>query len=568
VPTTRGELTDFLAARLSRPQRHRLLQGYPSLPQMRPAAPRLVPDGPPIDAFTREAVEGIRNTSGALNTARPELGKRTRSSQALLARWQSEAAQAPSSGREARMRAAHERLRPSIEKHVSFASSLLALPDPAVPPFIDVDRERDLIVGVIPHAQCTPRVEGCGFCTFPHEAANKASRANVVSAVGDELRAILKREPHVAGRRVEALYFGGGTANLAAPEQIATLFATIGERLSLDDAEVSLEGVPSLFASWFHAPLKMLASLKVRQRRISMGIQTFERAWIERMGRTGFGDARSIEHLVSRCRSMGITTSGDFLFNLPGQPLGAMIDDVDRAIGIGLDQICLYNLVLYEGLGTPWSKDAALVAAMPDNETACDHFLALRGRLLDAGFVQTTLTNFERAEVANGERAFVYERASFSPEKTDAIGFGPMSLSLFVDEKRRRAVKLLRRKDMRGTPWSGDDLCSLCEGDDLRLLFVTRSLAKGAFETSAYARLCGSRIEDDFPGALAALRSAALIETTADGIALTPRGMFFSDAVVSTFIAEKSPARDGAGVHTQAALAEPTRVIVDYDGMG
>lgn len=48
---------------------------------------------------------------------------------------------------------------------------------------------------------------------------------------------------------------------------------------------------------------------------------------------------------------------------------------------------------------------------------------------------------------------------------------------------------------------------------------------------------------------------------------LRPRGMFFSDAAVSTFVAEKQPLRAGAGVHTRTALAEPMRVV-DYGGMG
>ena len=61
--------------------------------------------------------------------------------------------------------------------------------------------------------------------------------------------------------------------------------------------------------------------------------------------------------------------------------------------------------------------------------------------------------------------------------------------------------------------------------------------------------------------------SRGLLRVDAANVALTPRGMFFSDAVVSTFIAEKQIPRQGAGVHTMTALADPTR-IVDYGGMG
>jgi oxygen-independent coproporphyrinogen-3 oxidase len=559
-----------LRRRLARPQRHRLLQGYPALPQMRLAAPPCSPGG---DGEPEPLFDGVRSLRGALVTGRAELVAQRSSLEGYLgAADRADAAsttRAPGGAgdpREERQRVARARTRPQVEARLERLRAVLAAPDHAEPPFVDLDPSRDLIVGIIPHTQCTPRLAGCGFCTFPHDAPDKRARAKVVGVVAEQIRS-MRDWAELEGRPVHALYFGGGTANLATPEELASLFAALGERLKLDDAEVSLEGVPALFASWVHAPLRMLAGLNVRQRRISMGIQTFDRRALDRMGRGAFGDERTVRKLVAKCRAMGITTSGDLLFNLPGQRRAAMEDDVDRALDAGLEQICLYNLVLYAGLGTPWSEDPALVAAMPDNETACERWLSLRARLIGAGYVQTTLTNFERADVATSDRAFRYERASFSPERTDGLGFGPMSLSMFVDPVRRRAVKLLRRKDLRSTPWSGQDLCSLCEGDDLRLLFVTRSLSKGHFDKGTYQAFCGSSVDDDFPNALRALREAALIDDAPDAVRLLPRGMFFSDAVVSTFVAERARERTGAGVHTSAALAEPTR-IVDYDGMG
>lgn len=124
----------------------------------------------------------------------------------------------------------------------------------------------------------------------------------------------------------------------------------------------------------------------------------------------------------------------------------------------------------------------------------------------------------------------------------------------------------MRRKDLRSPAWSGHDLYFPCEGDDLRLFFVTRSLAKGGFDARVYAEFCGSALATDFPHALAALTARGLVESAPDRLSLTPRGMFFSDAVVATFVAEKARPRTGEGVRTHAALGEP--LLLDYDGMG
>ena len=62
-----------------------------------------------------------------------------------------------------------------------------------------------------------------------------------------------------------------------------------------------------------------------------------------------------------------------------------MEDDVDRAVDIGLDHLGLYHLVLFAGLGTEWSRDPALVAALPTNEDAAVNWLVLRGGCSGAG---------------------------------------------------------------------------------------------------------------------------------------------------------------------------------------
>jgi hypothetical protein len=75
-----------------------------------------------------------------------------------------------------------------------------------------------------------------------------------------------------------------------------------------------------------------------------------------------------------------------------------MRDDVQRAVDIGLDQICLYHLVLFRGLGTAWSRDEKPCSPRClTNEEGADNWLLLREFLLDRGYRQTSLTNFERS---------------------------------------------------------------------------------------------------------------------------------------------------------------------------
>jgi oxygen-independent coproporphyrinogen-3 oxidase len=439
-------------------------------------------------------------------------------------------------------------------------------------PFITIDESRPLIIGVIPHTQCVPKTPACGFCTFPHEAQDKRQRAAVVRSVSREVFLVARsHENELLNRRVDAVYFGGGTANLASTAEIRELFDTLGKFFEVAQAEVTLEGIPSLFASWFHAHIKELARLPARHKRISMGIQTFEPQQLERMGRESFGDQKTIEGNVRHAHDLGLTASGDLLFALPGQTLDQMRDDVAQAIDCGLDQVCLYHLVLYAGLGTPWSNNPELVGAMKEPETIAEYWLDLRERLLKSGFVQTTLTNFEREEIHKTDRRFIYEEASFNPDVYDALGFGPLSISTLIDYTRNRGIKLLRRKHVGAIPWSKDDLYFGYELEDLKLLWVTRCLAGLALDRARYRSRFGGDVSEHFPSALAAAVENGLLQAGEKAITWTPRGMFYSDSVIGTFAAERAAKlrASAAGLKTQRVLEEPINLRSEtYPGMG
>jgi coproporphyrinogen III oxidase-like Fe-S oxidoreductase len=503
-----------IASRMQRPQRHRLLQGFPPLPLMRAAT-------------TSRSALAVRQADGAVI---------------------------------------------NIEDKDRMFAVVDPKPDDLVEPFINIDKSRPLIIGIIPHTQCIPRTHACGFCTFPHDAPDRRQRASVVRSVAKDIDDVVEwHGDKLSGRRVDAIYFGGGTANLSSTAELKGLFGNLASNFNVAQAEVTLEGIPSLFASWFHSHLKALAALPVRHKRISMGMQTFNRQQIERMGRQSFGDEVMVKGIVRRAHSLGLTASGDFLFALPGQTLEQMRDDVDRAIDCGFDQICLYHLVLYAGLGTPWSKDASLVGEMKAPGVIAEYWLDLRERLLERGFVQTTLTNFERKDIHGTDRRFIYEEASFNPDVYDALGFGPLSISAHIDYAQRRGVKLLRRKRIGALPWSGDDLYFGYELEDLKLLWITRCLAGLSLDRARYRSRFDDDVADHFPAALSAAVEMGLLKVDEKTIALTPRGMFYSDSVVGTFAAERAAKirEHASGLNTLRILEEPINLHSEvYGGMG
>jgi oxygen-independent coproporphyrinogen-3 oxidase len=404
-----------------------------------------------------------------------------------------------------------------------------------LPPF---DPSRGLLVGILPHPFCNPAVLGCGFCTFPHEAFTSRKAAGVIDHVLREIEQALRAQPSLFGRTIAGLYFGGGTANLSPPEPFRGLCRALAQAFDLSQAEVTLEGVPAAFLSRRPLLIDVLREeLPARHFRLSMGIQTFDRNRLKQMGRLGFGDGETFRDVVRFGHSLGFTVSGDLLFNLPAQSLGQMKDDVRSAVDIGLDHMGLYHLVLFEGLGTAWSKDPALVASLPTNAEAAENWLELQELLDDLGFDQTTLTNFERREFRGHPRRFVYEELSFRPDRFDMLGFGPTGISFA--HQGRNAVKVLNPDSAaeyvaavaRGRPaWNR---VFVYTPDDLRVFHLVRRLAALRISRTNY-RLCfGSDPLDDFPREFEALGQEGLIDVTEETIVPTGLGTFYADSIAS-----------------------------------
>lgn len=449
----------------------------------------------------------------------------------------------------------------------------------ARPADIDLDvrprKNRGLLVGVLPHPYCNPTVAGCGFCTFAHQQHRNDRAGEVIEHVVAEIQNRVDAQPaHLFDRQVDALYFGGGTANLSPAEPFRKLCRTLAEAFDLRDAEVTLEGVPAYFVK--RRPLLldvMREELPARHFRISMGIQTFDPERLRRMGRQAFGDVGTFMDVVEAAHDRGFTVSADFLYDLPHQSPAEMRRDVDRADALGLDHLGLYHLVLFRGLGTAWAQDPEMLAGLPDNETAADNWQDLRDRLRRAGWEQTTLTNFERKAFQGNANRFVYEEYGFQVDRYDALGFGPGGISFAADADFRGGLKLLN-------PDKAEDYCAAVrqgqapwdrffryEEADLRVLYLIRRLAALKIDPQEYRRLFASDLRRDFAGEIRLLAEEGLLVDGNDRLEPTPRGMFYGDTIASLFAQRRSDVLRGR-LREKTALADRAAEFAFDNGYG
>jgi oxygen-independent coproporphyrinogen-3 oxidase len=404
----------------------------------------------------------------------------------------------------------------------------------------DYHSDKPLLVGVLPHSYCNPKIAGCGFCTFPHEDFSSLKATAAVNGVLQEIQNRVSGCPSLEGKRIDALYFGGATANLTPAEPFRKLCRKLNELFDLREAEVTLEGVPAFFLNRKPWLLDILQEeLAARHFRISMGIQSFSKQWLSRMGRTAFGDSEVFAQVVEMAHSRKMTVSGDLLFNLPGQSLSEMLSDIQSGVNIGLDQVCLYHLVMFRGLATAWARDPELIAALPGNERAAANWEAIRTTAVDSGYHQTTLTNFEKSSFQGDDRGYIYEVRSFDADRYNMIGFGPSGISYSSSDPSRTGLKTMNPESSleylqsvgkQSTVWNR---YFTFDAESQRLLYVTRQFAKLSMDRNRYQEVFGTDVMSDFGSELEILAEMELIEIASTTIRLTVRGMFFSDTVAS-----------------------------------
>ena len=407
---------------------------------------------------------------------------------------------------------------------------------------------RAALLGVLPHPYCNPRVRGCGFCTFPQEKLDRSRLPDVVAAVEREVRAFARERDDARDIAIPAVYLGGGTANLTPPGEFESLCDALAEVFTLDQAEITLEGVPRYFQIGDHHLMRALRGrFPDAALRISVGVQTLDPGWLKKMGRAGFGDRRCFEEVVEHAHAMGFAASADLLINLPGQPVEQMLSDIDGVVALGFDQVCLYHLVLFAGLGTPWSDDPELLGAMGTNAAAFANWRRCVDRLKAHGFEQVTLTNFARRPAARPD--FRYEPLGFEPADHDLLGFGPGAINAWSDASFHAGGKLINPRDaqrytgmVQASQYTVWRRWFWSERADQAILFLTRSVARLRVDQEKYEALFGEPLHAGFGAEVEALVSAGLMQERGRWLELTEAGRFFADSVAGLFAWRRAPA--------------------------
>jgi oxygen-independent coproporphyrinogen-3 oxidase len=231
---------------------------------------------------------------------------------------------------------------------------------------------------------CTAK---CTYCDFNSYAGQDSLMRPYAEAVAREAALWA---PHVGGRKVETVFFGGGTPSLLPLPQMATIIEAVREHYDFAPGfEMTLEANPGT------VDLAHLSGLhKLGFNRISFGVQSFHEDELRTLER--IHDAREVEDAYHWARQAGFDNVNlDLIYGLQGQTMAGWQTNLEKALALGPEHLSLYALTLEEG--TPLTRDVARGRSSgPDLDLQADMFEWSRKRMKRAGCEHYEVSNWAR----------------------------------------------------------------------------------------------------------------------------------------------------------------------------
>ena len=338
--------------------------------------------------------------------------------------------------------------------------------------------------------------------------------------------------PRLGGRRIDTVFFGGGTPSLFQPEDFARLLGSLRRRIDFaGDAEITMEANPGTiergrFDGYRDAGIN----------RVSLGAQTFVPRALEVLGRIHTADdtLRAVEELrAAKLDNFNL----DLMYALPQQTLEEALADVRTACGLNPSHISYYQLTM-----EPGTVFHSRPPPLPDEEAAWQIQSECQRLLGRAGYVQYEISAYARDGARCRHNVNYWSFGDYVGIGAGAHGKLSLALPLRIlrttkPKQPREYQEQVRQAGLGDSAAAAIGESSFIAAADLPFEFMLNALRLNeGFSTRDYERRTGL----DMGSIEAKLRqgqSRGLLETSLTGWRPTELGRRFLNDLQASFLA-------------------------------
>ena len=249
----------------------------------------------------------------------------------------------------------------------------------------------------------------CPYCDFNSHVRAEVNQTAWRKALLTEIR---ETAALTGPRRVDTVFFGGGTPSLMPPETIAAIIAEIDTVWGLKKgAEISMEANPTSVEAG-----RFAAFSDAGVNRLSMGIQALNDADLKALGRM-----HSVAEAIKAfdiAKKFFNNVSFDLIYARQNQTLSDWQVELEKALDMAVDHLSLYQLTIENGTRFGQLFERGKLRHLPDENTATDMYFATQEICNTAGMAGYETSNHARNH-AQSQHNLIYWRYG------DYAGIGP-----------------------------------------------------------------------------------------------------------------------------------------------
>lgn len=292
-----------------------------------------------------------------------------------------------------------------------------------------VRRRTDDLAGIYIHVPFCARQ--CPYCDFAVDVRRTIPHREYADAIVAEFD---RRKARLDRRRVQTVYFGGGTPSLWRPDQLARVLAHLFEHLGERPVEVCMEANPvditrENLRAWTDAGVG----------RLSIGCQSFQPRVLDILNRNHTRE-QALEAVELAIEYGPPAVSLDLIFGNPEQTMAEWQADLDVVEGLGgLAHLSAYNLTIEPGTAFQRRVQKGRLD-LPDDDQCFEMLDYLVARCEAMGLERYEVSNFARPGHRSQHNTLYWVGAEY-------LGLGVGAHSLHIDENEG----VIRRSNPRRT---------------------------------------------------------------------------------------------------------------------
>lgn len=368
-------------------------------------------------------------------------------------------------------------------------------------------------------------VRRCDYCYYLSYDDRGYLTGRYVDALVRELE-LYRARPALAERKLDFVYFGGGTPSMLNTASVRDLLVRLQSVLPWDGVrEVSFECAPRTVTE---GKLQALAEGGVN--RLSLGVQQLDDRVLELNQRVhGVAD---VQRAWQAIRRVGFATVNlDLISGLVGETESTFTRTLDQVLEMAPESVTIYQLEV--PLNTPLShavRHHDLAGALPDWKTKRRRVDTAFRRLEAAGY---TVRSAYAAVRDPTRHSFLYQDAQY--HGADLLGIGASSFSFLGGLQQQNVAALepyLERLQNSELPlWRGYSLSQ----EEMLVRELVLQLKLGRADSASLYRRFGIDVADRFGATLSRLADQGWLVVDDDAVRVTRPGLLRIDRLLPAF---------------------------------